>query len=48
MKKIYQKPNTDIVVLESQQLMIQASLDSNQSITNSSDFGSREYDDWDE
>ena len=47
MKKIYQKPNTDIVVLEGQQLMVQASL-SNQEITDPNKFGSREYDDWDE
>lgn len=48
MKKIYQKPNTDIVVLEGQQLMVQASLDSTKTITDANNFGSRDFDDWDE
>ena len=49
MKKIYQQPNIEVVKVEQQLLDdVSAQLDSTQSITNTSDFGSREYDDWDE
>lgn len=55
MKKNYQKPNTDIVKVEIQHVMVQASLDNGKSIDNSSDFGSRRYnyddeyeDEWEE
>ena len=47
MKKIYLKPNTDIMLVELQQVMVSASLTDTE-ITNSNGFGSREYDDWDE
>lgn len=48
MKKIYQKPNTEIMLVEIQQVMVQASLDSGQEITDPNNFGSRDYDDWDD
>ena len=50
MKKIYQKPSTEILLVEIQQLMgaSDGTLDPNQSIGSSDGFGSRDYDDWDD
>ena len=48
MKKNYQKPNTDIVMVELQKMIaLSGNMDNNQEITDSNGFAAREYDDWD-
>lgn len=49
MKKIYQKPNTEILNIELHQMIATSGeMDPTREITNSSGFASRDFDDWDE
>lgn len=49
MKKIYESPAVQVVNVELQPLMEpSATMDSAKTIESSSEFGSRDFDDWDE
>ena len=49
MKKNYQKPNTNIVMVELQKMIaLSGNMDNTTEITNSDGFAARDYDDWDE